>query len=385
MNIKIKEGLKNQSAKVRKHAGFLPYLYSLGGMALFALLYLGFVLINNSTNYGIYFLGFGLIILYMFVGLPFLYGVSVLTSNASRMNEEKNLGINVCFNKYFKGNPGFFSTGGIIFKGIFLEIASFIVLLLILEPIISYFYPDFVSSLYYIYANYEYLDFYIISEAMAEYSRLFEVFYIAIISLGNIPLFILVSSELRKNESVYYAANVLVADNYIDVATRPLIPLFRREILPLVKKEYRRYNYRLNYLGYIVFYVLYLGLTTLFFFMPEVSFVYAPFIAFSISILFYAPFYYRQRVFDSLFYIAYSDKIMERASDRIKQIIKAGRSQIMPKVEKFKDKEDEEESSDGFYDSNPDGKYKTGNYDKDKDEIDFTEKDNSDNDDKKDI
>ncbi|MFA6796627.1 MAG: hypothetical protein WCR63_03540 [Bacilli bacterium] len=375
MNIKIKNGLKEQSIKVRNHAGSLPYFYALGGMVLLALLYFGFVLINSTSNIWLYVLGFAIIIGYMFVGLPLLYGVSVLTSNATRFNDNTELSLRTCFDKYFHGNPGFFSTAGIIFKGILLDLFSLIVVMYIMENIADSIYPEFAARLIYIYQNADILNFSTISTLMQSYSSVFEAFYIISMVVGHIPLFVLVSSELRKNESVYYAANVLVSDNYLDVATRPLIPLFRREILPLVRKEYRAYNLRLNYLGYIVFYLVYLGVSALGLFFTGISFIYVPFIAFAVAIIFYAPFYYRQRVFDALFYIAYSDKIMNRASDKIKQIINAGRSQIMHKVDEYKEKNDIDTSDDEFEDF--DSEIKKGQYDPYRNEFDFTEEDDN--------
>jgi hypothetical protein len=391
MNLKIKLGLRDQSEKVRKHAGFLPYLYALGGMVCFALLYLGFIFINISSLAWVNFVGIALVIAFIFVGLPLLYGVSCLIGNATRFNEEKNLSLKTCFDKYYHGNPGFFSTSGIIFKGVLIEIFTLLVTMSVAEYIVNIYYPGFAEMITSIYEQGEavYLSDY--SLAMGDYSRLFEVFCIIVMSVGQIPLFIFASSELRKNESVYYAANVLVSDNYIDVATRPLVPLFRREILPLVKKEHNSYNLSLNYMGYIVFYILYLGVVIFGVFLPQVPFAYVSFIAFAIAIVAYTPFYYRQRVFDALFYIAYSDKMMNRASDKIKQIIKAGRSQIMPKVDKFKNESGEYGSDDtnGFdqddefkdnssYGSSP----KKGDYDSTNDEVDFTK--NKDEEDEKD-
>ena len=396
MNIKIKNGLKDQANKVRKHAGLLPYLYALGGMVFLALLFLGFVVINTSSVLLVYLVGITLIILYIFVGLPLLYGVSSLIANATRFNEEKKLDIKTCFDKYYHGNPGFFSTSGIIFKGVIVDILALIATLFIADFIGLYSFPDFINTVMTVYANIDALDIvdvFDLAAAMGDYSRLFEVFFIIVLVVGQIPLFIFASSELRKNESVYYAANVLVSDNYIDVATRPLIPLFRREILPLVKKEHWSYNLSLNYMGYIVFYVLYLGTATLGIFLPQVSFVYVPFIAFAVAIVAYSPFYYRQRVFDALFYIAYSDKMMNRASDKIKQIIKAGRSQIMPRVDKFKNENSEYSSNDvdefnqgdEFKDDSTRGvSPKKGDYDPTKDEVDFTKDEDTKDEDKKD-
>ena len=391
MNLKIKQALEQQSKKVRKHVGIQPYLYAYGGMVLLIALYMGFTLINASGNLLVNILGIILVVAFILVGLPLLYGVSVLTSNATRFNKLKELNIKTCFDKYYHGNPGFFSIGGIIFKGILISFASFFVVTLLIYQVGKIFYNDFFIKLVDVVAHGTFDSMDEFATLMGEYWRLFEVFYISVFSFSAIPLFIFVGSELRKNESVYYAANELVSDNYIDVATRPLIPLFRRGILPLVKREHRAYNFRLNYLGYVIFYVLYLGIVILCMFLPQVPFSYVSFIAFGVAIIFYAPFYYRQRVFDALFYIAYADKIMDRANSNIKQIIEAGRQQIMSQVQKYKEKNPnanyEEKSDDDNDDNHSDNSSsdnsmpQKGEYDAEHDEVDFTKhKDSDDND-----
>jgi len=385
MNSKIKDGLEKKIKQVMKNAGYVPYLYSLGGMISIGLLFLGFNFLTFNGELWVYFVVFLLFFIFFAAGLPLMYGVSLLASNATRFRKEKSLNIKICFDKYHHGNPGFFGVGTIIFRGIIIDLLGMFVAVLVVGLIARIPYPDMVTIVINWYSN-DYTTGTLLVDALGDYLSIFMAFSIIIECLGHIPIIAFVSSELRKNESVYYAANVLVADNYVDVATRPLIPLFRGAILPLVKNEYRKYNFAINYLGYIVFFTIYIGLSILgIFMMNDIPYFLVNTIAFGAAIICYFPFYYKQRVFDALFYIAYSDKIMDRAGDKIRQIIHAGRSQIEPTIQKAKEQQEEEESFDSknFSTDTKEARKnsaKTGDYDPSNNEVDFTQNDKDDED-----
>lgn len=387
MNSKIKDGLTKKIKQVMKNAGYVPYLYSLGGMISIGLLFLGFNFLTFNGDIWVYLLVFLIFFIFFAVGLPLMYGVSLLVSNATRFRKEKSLNIKTCFDKYHHGNPGFFGIGTIIFKGILIDLLGMFVAVLVIGLIARIPYPDMVTIVVNLYSGVYPAGTTVADALGTDYYNIFLAFSIIVECLGHIPIIVFASSELRKNESVYYAANVLVADNYVDVATRPLIPLFRGAILPLVKSEYKKYNFAINYLGYIVFFTIYIGLSVLgIFLMNVVDYYLVNTIAFGVAIVCYFPFYYKQRVFDALFYIAYSDKIMDRAGDKIRQIIHAGRSQIEPTIQKAKEQQEEEETSFDSKNFSTDTKEardraaKKGEYDSFNNEVDFTHRDKNDED-----
>lgn len=103
--------------------------------------------------------------------------------------------------------------------------------------------------------------------------------------------------------------------------------IFRKELYPSVKKKHDAIDIKLNWLGYLLFFISYtagvlIGVFT------HINYVFTPMIALGLGLLVYVPFYSLTRLFDALFLVAYGEELINNANDRIKQFFMEARKEF---------------------------------------------------------
>lgn len=333
----VLKALEENRKAVIKQSGLYPWLMSLLAMVMLAALYFCFSLFEAlDVAYSFVFL---LVLLGVgFLTVPVLYGVTLSVADGTRFKGKKTFKIGQLFQQYYKGNAGAYNIWGVFWRSALTLLVSDLVFALICALIIVTAFPslyagfnDYVQALnraaYSSGANPNIYDYVSGKDLLVLQTMAYSISALSIVTTTMVG-----GSYLRKNEEVFYAATNLVTDNRVNMVIRPLLYPFSKKVLPVVRKEHRRYNLQMNWSGYVVFYVLFFGFTVLFYFIEADSVfrILAPYIAFAIACLGYAPFYYLSRLFDALFYIAYSDKIYERLDEPTKEFIHAGRVSMAP-------------------------------------------------------
>lgn len=135
-------------------------------------------------------------------------------------------------------------------------------------------------------------------------------------------------AEFRKNEMSFYGINTILSDNKQRISpTTMTVMIFRKELYPSVKKKHDAIDIKLNWLGYLLFFISYtagvlIGVFT------HINYVFTPMIALGLGLLVYVPFYSLTRLFDALFLVAYGEELINNANDRIKQFFMEARKEF---------------------------------------------------------
>lgn len=368
MKDSVYTALKTNIKAVLKQMDFKVYLYSVSGLVFLSLLFMSFSFMNLAD--WLIFLGLAVFFGLSYLTFPLLYGVTAYVADSVRY-EKKSYSLKDVFTMYYRKNPGTYGLGSVLWKTIVALVLSSIVFTGLATAIVRSVWP----GLYSLIESYLYnpniqtqsLDAAINS---SEYAMIYRSTYMIVLGLTNGVTVGIASSELRKNEAVFYCASCLVSDNQLNIQTRPIIPLFRRGVLPTVSKEHMKYNFLINYPGYLVFFISYAGFIALGLFFMNGANIYflVPFMGLAFSSLLYSPFYVFCRVFDDLFYVAYSDKIFHRLTPSVRNIVAQVKEAMSPFVKK------DEDVSEGNFDEDEAGQAKKGQTDDDG-TIDFTSDD----------
>ncbi len=161
----------------------------------------------------------------------------------------------------------------------------------------------------------------IFQEFLNKYSSTILAYRSATLSCTMFVTIVYMMRSIRRSESVFFACNVLFTENRMNTKSGQFVPLFKKLVLPVVRKEHRQLDLRTNCLGYIVFILIYFGISIGFIFITNLPRMYIPFIALFVSLLAYSPFYVKERMFDYLFYTAYSDVILDRVDNSVHTLI----------------------------------------------------------------
>ncbi len=264
-----------------------------------------------------------LMLIISYVICPFIYAVSCQIENSIRYNDKK-VTIKEAFSEYYNFNKDAFKIFNVLLKTIGVYILAVIVLSIVFVILASICSKDMFKAI---------IDFvnsgnrddnsisYFVNQFYDTYGKQFIAYYIiynSSIYLISIGYFL---SRLRRNESVFYLSNILFTDNMINTKSGDFVLLFNKFVLPSVKKEHSKLDFKVNYLGYIVFSVVFIGITVGLLFVDGIYYPIIPFISLLVSLLCYSPFYIKERIFDNLFYLAYEDVILQRVAVSIKVLI----------------------------------------------------------------
>lgn len=264
-----------------------------------------------------------LMLIISYVICPFIYAVSCQVENSIRYNNKK-VTIKEAFSEYYNFNKDAYKIFNVILRTLGIYILAVIVLAIVFVILASTCSKDMFNAII-DFINSGNTDSNSMSEFIKQfynsYGKQFLAYYIiynSSIYMISIGYFLV---RLRKNESVFYLSNILFTDNRINAKSGDYVFLFNKFVLPSVRKEHKKLDFKVNYLGYIVFVVVFIGITVGLLFVDGIYFPIIPFVALLVSLLAYSPFYIKERMFDVLFYIAYEDVILERISPSIKAII----------------------------------------------------------------
>lgn len=264
-----------------------------------------------------------LMLIISYVICPFIYAVSCQIENSIRYNNKK-VTIKEAFSEYYNFNKDAFKIFNVLLKTIGIYILAVIVLSIVFVILASICSKDMFKAI---------IDFVnsgnrddnsisnFVNQFYDTYGKQFIAYYIiynSSIYLISIGYFL---SRLRRNESVFYLSNILFTDNMINTKSGDFVLLFNKFVLPSVKKEHSKLDFKVNYLGYIVFSVVFIGITVGLLFVDGIYYPIIPFISLLASLLCYSPFYIKERIFDNLFYLAYEDVILQRVAVSIKVLI----------------------------------------------------------------
>ncbi len=264
-----------------------------------------------------------LMLIISYVICPFIYAVSCQIENSIRYNDKK-VTIKEAFSEYYNFNKDAFKIFNVLLKTIGVYILAVIVLSIVFVILASICSKDMFKAI---------IDFVnsgnrddnsisnFVNQFYDTYGKQFIAYYIiynSSIYLISIGYFL---SRLRRNESVFYLSNILFTDNMINTKSGDFVLLFNKFVLPSVKKEHSKLDFKVNYLGYIVFSVVFIGITVGLLFVDGIYYPIIPFISLLASLLCYSPFYIKERIFDNLFYLAYEDVILQRVAISIKVLI----------------------------------------------------------------
>jgi hypothetical protein len=386
MTKQIVSGFKTNIKKVAKQAGNYPYLIALLAMLMVGLVTMAFAVLNSSVLY-LSFIGLVAFVGLGYLTLPILYGVTLSVSEGCRFKGKKSWDLGKLFNLFYRSNPGAFGIGSVFWKSLVALVAAMLVGAGIISIVLVAAYPQLAQEM----MNY-YNSLYTPNGQNVSMESFFGADFrsialmeIALLSFALLVTVFVGSIELRKNESVLYCSSALVTDNRMNLATRPIMSFFRREVLPVVKKEHFELNFKLFWPAYVVFYGVFAGFIVLGIYVPAIPYYLVPFLAMAASSLCFAPFYYWERIFDDLFYNAYKDRILSRLHKGALEFVLQGKRTMAPLFhaegdEADKDQEDNtKDENDNVEDENPqspaeDVKPKEGHVD-DSGVIDFTNKD----------
>ncbi|MCI2069140.1 MAG: hypothetical protein LKJ88_06150 [Bacilli bacterium] len=347
----LASGFRSKIKEVISQKSIQPYLYSLAVCFIFALLALAFAFIrtpvgSDEKTQMIYLVAaIACFIGLLFLSLPLLFGLTISVSTACRFQAYKKKPLSVLFSNYFHSNFGAYGISLVLWRTILAAIVSSIFFALIVVPIITYGYPSIYNAMAAFLkqagATTQSLESMIDSNDLFAFHTIFLLMESGVVF--TTALYML--SELRKNECVTYSASVLVADNRINMAARPLIPFFRKRVLPRVSKEYRHLDFQLFWPVYLAYFLVYWAIVILgvFFFGKYYNFV--PFVALALAGFLFTPFAYWFRIFDNLFYIAYQDKIMARLGSDDRAFIMEGRKAMEEVLRPLEEEENKGETS----------------------------------------
>lgn len=381
MNDKIFQGLKTNIREVLSKINKMAFAFSIIGLILFSLLYFSFGVMEYSDS-AIWFFFLDILI---FVGLcyitfPILYGVTLSVADGCRF-EKSSHSFTSLFTSYYRGNRGVFSLWSCFWKSLVTFIAVSFISIMIAFLIIKNAFPSLWDSIYAMVNDINAGGTVDVADYLGDYYRTFEIILMLCVAFPTLGFVTMWEMEMRRSESVFYCATSIISDNQVNMATGGLQLLFKREVLPVVRKEHMKYDLMINWIGYAVFFISYLLFVLLGCFVKTIPVFLVPFIGLIISCVLYSPFYVITRIFDNLFYIAYSDKIMGRVNLNVKDILLKAKLSIMSQFHLNK----EEDTYNGNATYEDPGKSadnaKKGSSDSDG-TLDFTSDDEKKNDDK---
>lgn len=394
---KIADGIRSQMKSIVKQGGVYPFLISLAGMFFAGVIAFCFAPIQTDE---LWFDLVMLLLLILSVSLvaPFLYGASICASDGTRYQGKKKYGISRLFGAYYKGNYGFYNVWTVFWKSFLTALATELLIGIVLGILFMTCYKQtygHLSDLLNAYFSLKENESIAIGDYLTEsdirlvrtmsyFTNASVLFTVTIVAFRN----------LFRDDEVFFAANVLVGENKINMVTPPIRLFFRREILPSVRKEHFSLEITVFwplYLASVLIYALFLFV--FYFACRNSAFMMSvgPYIAILIAYVLSTPLYFFRKLFDALFYIAYSHVIEGRISERAKSVLEEGRRAIAPALAEAK-KEEEGDSSGHHSDgdgSSSNGEGGTGNtnsdYTEDEDgTLDFTHESEQDENHKKD-
>lgn len=383
MKDKIYQGFKTNIKEVLTKINPMVFAFSIIGLILFSLLYFVFGVMEYSNNaIWVFFLDVLAFVGLCYVTFPFLYGVSLSVADGCRFEKKKHSFASL-FTSYYKGNRGVFSLWSCFWKAFVCFVAVSFISIVIIFLVLRYGYPSLWDSLYSMVEDINAGGTVNVVEYLGDNYRTFEIMIMLCIAFPTLGFVTMWEIEMRRSECVFYCATSIISDNQVNMATGGLQLLFKREVMPTVKKEHAKYDLMINWIGYVVFFSSYLLFILLGCFVKSIPAFLVPFIGLVISCVLYSPFYVVTRTYDNLFYIAYSDKIMDRINPNVREILLKAKSAIIAQF--HLNKEDENYDDKGTYDGSEssDSNSKKGSSDLDG-ALDFTSKDeqNKDDDDK---
>lgn len=321
-NDRIEETLKANRNAALKSADRMAYLYAALGLLSLSILFLCFAVMNVSYYFII--LGLAVFAGMSLVTFPFLFGVTLCASDATRFVKKKYR-LKEIFSIYYRRCRTIFDLWSVLWKTFLGLLGGYFFGIMVMLIVIRYAWPELfniLSNFAYDSVNGNLAD---LDAALGSYKSIFYSSMLLALSFGNlIPIYI-GWSELRKNENCAYAANALVAGGEvgIDITSNAqgMTVLFRREVLPTVRHEFAHYDFLLNWPGYAVFLAAYGGFVVLGLFFPQIPYYLTPFLALSFASLCYSPFYFREKLSAIYFYLGYSDKMLARCVPQVRNLI----------------------------------------------------------------
>jgi len=259
-------------------------------------------------------------ILLFWVGFPLIYAICLQNAEVSRFSN-KNISFKDAFFQYYKVNKNpYRSLRTLLFAILFELIGSLIgsgIAMIISSVNNDGFFDNLVTYVQIMNEN----DMVVFLNQHQGFVTLYNTYRSLINSVSIFTCASYVIISLRQNEANFYLANILFADNRVNTISTPFNILFSKCVTPTVRKEHFKNDAKLNIVGYIVAVLVYFGIAISFLFIKDLEKQYIPAIALFITLLVYMPFYIRERLFDILFYTAYSDTILERLISPVKVII----------------------------------------------------------------
>ena len=344
MNQNLLKVIKQNLNTYLKSTPITSFLYVLLAFVLFSAVLLVNTINFNISNYFLnLFLSFVLTFIFIFaifyVVCPILYACSLQNSEVSRFSNKK-ISLKAAFINYYNFNKNPFRIFNVFLFAILFSLLGSIVsnlIIILLEVSIS---PDMYSA----YLN---LTNDISSqEAFLEtYGDLFYRYNSLYMSLSFVAPAIYVLYSLRKNESTFYVSNILLTDNKINTLSSQFTVLLRKGVISNVSKEHFQLDISVNYIGYIVLFIVYFGLSIGLLFIQGMAYEFIPFIAVIASLLLYVPFYVKERLFDILFYTAYSDLMLKRVSPSLRIILAQAKTAYYAKYDLNRETEEDEKAS----------------------------------------
>ena len=340
-NKNLVKGFKANMKRVIKHGSLYPYLYAFIALLLVSLVFFMGVSFDTGNYAGNMVLQLFLVVILVsgvVFSFPFFYGVALSVANDSRFSDENKVKIKDVLAGY-KVNNSIYNFFSLLLKSILASIIIEFLIGLIIVPILYGVYPniiqgyfDFQNALLNAGPNEE-----VFLESFLEASEIITLDKFVFFSQTTAAFFVVVylGREIRKSERVFFACNSLLTGNKINVAVGMNANFIKKFVLPTVKKEHRELNIKINYVGYIVFTVVFCGMVTLSYYCFG-SYGLMLGLPFSLlmACLSYIPFQYYTRVFDCLFYIAYEDTMITRLPDAAKDLVLTSREQMKQYIPK---------------------------------------------------
>lgn len=297
-------------------------LYKKGHLRLIGITAILFVIIYASLSL-ITFSYFVSIILF-YLALPVVFAIALEVYGLIANLRNKKLNLSEGFKLYFGLARGMFRAMKTVLICLIITMVSRLVCSMAGVGILSIMRPDIIEGIMAL----DFTNIEEIQEFVASHGEVFNTFYLIIDMAVMIPVIIYAASETRKYEMAFYCTNYLITGNKTRIAPSPVTTLiFRREIFPTIKKEFRNANFRLNWLGYLLFFLAYIGGGVLAVYIG-LDYTFSLVFPLLFALVVYLPFYSYTRIFDSVFVIAYADEMISRVSDEIRATIDHARADV---------------------------------------------------------
>ena len=361
MKNNLVKGFKANMKRVIKHGSFYPYLYAFLALLMVSTVFfmgVGFNTGNEGVDIFLEILLIVVLVTGVIFSFPFFYGVSLSVANDSRFSDNNKVSIKETFQGY-KVNNNIYNVFMLILKGF---LASFVIELLmavIILPIVYGCYPDLVKEIneYFDAINNAVTGQEVTLEEIFSRENLFLLSQIIYFSQASAAFVLIVylGRQIRKSERIFFISNTLLTSNKMNVAVGLNGGFLKKLILPTVEREYKRLDFKINYVGYIVFTLVFGGMITIsYFFFGEYAAIIGIPCALLLACLCYSPFHYYTRVFDCLFYIAYEDTMLERLPEQAQEMVFATREKMKEFIPKGQEQKDDNVTETSVDDTTPD-------------------------------